>query len=58
MKKRIKFKDKKNNNNMNTNYDKVIQQLKQFSLYDRNGKLIKFQIDAILKSVDVNLNLN
>jgi len=57
MKKRIKFKDKKNNN-MNTNYDKVIQQLKQFSLYDRNGKLIKFQIDAILKSVDVNLNLN
>jgi hypothetical protein len=56
MKKRIKFKDKKNNNNMNTNYDKVIQQLKQFSLYDRNGKLIKFQIDAILKSVDVNLN--
>jgi hypothetical protein len=57
MKKRIKFKDKKINI-MNTNYDKVIQQLKQFSLYDRNGKLIKFQIDAILKSVDVNLNLN
>jgi len=55
MKKRIKFKDKKINI-MNTNYDKVIQQLKQFSLYDRNGKLIKFQIDAILKSVDVNLN--
>lgn len=44
---------------MNTNYDKVIQQLKQFSLYDRNGNFIKFQTDAILKSVDyLNLNLN
>ena len=33
----------------NTIYDKVIQQLKQFSLYDISGKFIKFQIDAILR---------
>jgi len=38
---------------MNTNYNKVIQQLKQFSTYDRNGQFIEFQIYAILKSIDI-----
>jgi len=38
-------------NTGNYMYNKVMQQLKQFSLYDRNENLIKFQIDAILKSL-------
>jgi hypothetical protein len=47
------FKDKKYNY-MNSYYDKVIKQLKQFSLYNRDGKFIKFQIDAILQSKNLN----
>jgi hypothetical protein len=35
---------------MNTYYNKIMKQLKQFSIYDKNGNFIKFQIDAILQT--------
>jgi hypothetical protein len=35
---------------MKSNYDIVIQQLKQFSLYDQHKQFICFQKDAILQT--------
>ncbi len=42
---------------MNTHYDKVMKQLKQFSTYDTNGDFIEFQIDAILQTTPSNKKL-
>jgi hypothetical protein len=42
---------------MNTHYDKVMKQLKQFSTYDTNGDFIEFQIDAILQTTPPNKKL-
>jgi hypothetical protein len=42
---------------MNIYYDKIMNQLKQFSTYDKNGNFIQFHRDAILQTTPPNKKL-
>jgi hypothetical protein len=54
---KIFFKDINTLINMNTHYDNIMKQLKQFSTYDKNGNFIQFQRDAILQTTPPNKKL-
>ena len=56
-KQKLFFKDINTLINMNTHYDKIMKQLKQFSTYDKNGNFIQFQRDAILQTTPSNKKL-